>query len=94
MADKEILQFVQRSKNNIDADSDNENKMNIGAAVRTASENRNVMKKIDGVSHTPHLTATECARLSTPHLTVTECGRFSRFPTPTETFWNRYGDIL
>ncbi|GFW19545.1 hypothetical protein TNCV_1604371 [Trichonephila clavipes] len=40
------------------------------------------------VSHTPHLTATECARLSTPHLTVTECARFSRFPTPTETFWN------
>ncbi|GFY05389.1 hypothetical protein TNCV_960851 [Trichonephila clavipes] len=38
------------------------------------------------VSHTPHLTATECARLSTPHLTVTECARFSRFPTPTETF--------
>ncbi|GFT75010.1 hypothetical protein TNCV_1638851 [Trichonephila clavipes] len=45
------------------------------------------------VSHTPHLTATECARLSTPHLTVTECARFSRFPTPTETFWNRYGDF-
>ncbi|GFX94180.1 alpha-2 adrenergic receptor [Trichonephila clavipes] len=47
-----------------------------------------------GVSYTSHLTVTECARLSTPHLTVTGCGRFSRFPTPTETFWNRYGDIL
>ncbi|GFX63756.1 hypothetical protein TNCV_215561 [Trichonephila clavipes] len=45
------------------------------------------------VSHTPHLTATECARLSTPHLTVTECARFSRFPTPTETFLERYGDF-
>ncbi|GFU38129.1 hypothetical protein TNCV_4328351 [Trichonephila clavipes] len=44
--------------------------------------------RLVAVSHTPHLTATECARLSTPHLTVTECARFSRFPTPTETFWN------
>ncbi|GFW09371.1 protein split ends [Trichonephila clavipes] len=45
------------------------------------------------VSYTPHLTVTECARLYTPHLTVTECVRFSRSPTPTETFWNRYGDF-
>ncbi|GFW22034.1 hypothetical protein TNCV_4823161 [Trichonephila clavipes] len=30
----------------------------------------------------------------TPHLPVTECARFSRVPTQTETFWNRYGDIL
>ncbi|GFW32221.1 hypothetical protein TNCV_2143031 [Trichonephila clavipes] len=49
---------------------------------------------INIVSHTPHLTATECARLSTPHLTVTECARFFPLSTPTKLFGTPYRDIL
>ncbi|GFV37143.1 hypothetical protein TNCV_1720651 [Trichonephila clavipes] len=40
------------------------------------------------VSYTPHLTVTECARLSTPHLTVTECGDFPAFLPQRKLFWN------
>ncbi|GFV73013.1 putative DD41D transposase [Trichonephila clavipes] len=41
MADKDILEFVQSSKNIFDADSDNENEMNNAAPVPTSSEMRN-----------------------------------------------------
>ncbi|GFX15206.1 hypothetical protein TNCV_2709111 [Trichonephila clavipes] len=38
MTDKDILEFVQSSKNIIDADSDDENEMNNVASVPTSSE--------------------------------------------------------
>ncbi|GFU93514.1 hypothetical protein TNCV_947561 [Trichonephila clavipes] len=44
MADKDILEFVQRLKNIIDADFDHENEMNDAAPVPTSSEMRNVLK--------------------------------------------------
>ncbi|GFY36495.1 transposon Ty3-I Gag-Pol polyprotein [Trichonephila clavipes] len=44
MADKDILEFVQNSKNIIDADSDDENKMNNAALVPTSSAMRNIIK--------------------------------------------------
>uniref|UniRef100_A0A8C4RRF5 Tigger transposable element-derived protein 4 n=1 Tax=Erpetoichthys calabaricus TaxID=27687 RepID=A0A8C4RRF5_ERPCA len=46
MADKDILEFVQSSKNIIDADSDDENEMNNAAPVPTSSEMRNIMKSM------------------------------------------------
>ncbi|GFS74898.1 uncharacterized protein TNCV_1395771 [Trichonephila clavipes] len=44
MADKDILELVQSSKNIIDVDSDDENKMNNAAHVPTSSEMKNAMK--------------------------------------------------
>uniref|UniRef100_A0A8C4RFJ1 HTH CENPB-type domain-containing protein n=1 Tax=Erpetoichthys calabaricus TaxID=27687 RepID=A0A8C4RFJ1_ERPCA len=41
-----ILEFVQSSKNIIDADSDDENEMNNAAPVPTSSEMRNIMKSM------------------------------------------------
>ncbi|GFW33815.1 hypothetical protein TNCV_3589001 [Trichonephila clavipes] len=46
MADKGILEFLQSSKNIIDADSDDEKEMNNAAPVPTSSEMRNVMKNM------------------------------------------------
>ncbi|GFX05545.1 hypothetical protein TNCV_3434491 [Trichonephila clavipes] len=46
MADKDILEFVQSSKNIIDTDSDDENETNNAAPVLTSSEIRNVMKSM------------------------------------------------
>ncbi|GFW77299.1 hypothetical protein TNCV_924151 [Trichonephila clavipes] len=46
MADKDILEFVQSSKNIIDADSDDENEMNNAAPVLTSSETMNTIKNI------------------------------------------------
>ncbi|GFW74607.1 DDE-1 domain-containing protein [Trichonephila clavipes] len=46
MADKNILEFVQSSKNITDADSDDENEMNNAAPVPTESEMRNIMKSM------------------------------------------------
>ncbi|GFV71811.1 hypothetical protein TNCV_4868951 [Trichonephila clavipes] len=46
MSDKDILEFVQSSKNIIDADSDDENETNNAALVPTSSEMRNVMKNM------------------------------------------------
>ncbi|GFU86267.1 hypothetical protein TNCV_369231 [Trichonephila clavipes] len=43
MADKDISEFVQSSKN-IDADSDDEKEMNNAAPVPTPSEARTIMK--------------------------------------------------
>uniref|UniRef100_A0A8C4SC05 HTH CENPB-type domain-containing protein n=1 Tax=Erpetoichthys calabaricus TaxID=27687 RepID=A0A8C4SC05_ERPCA len=43
---KDILEFVQSSKNIIDADSDDENEMNNAAPVPTSSEMRNIMKSM------------------------------------------------
>ncbi|GFV48941.1 hypothetical protein TNCV_1093411 [Trichonephila clavipes] len=45
MADKEILEFVQSSKNIINADFDDENEMN-NAPVPISSEMRNIMKSM------------------------------------------------
>ncbi|GFV44397.1 transposable element Tcb1 transposase [Trichonephila clavipes] len=45
-ADKDILKFVQSSKNIIDADSDNENEMNNVTPDPTSSETRNIMKNM------------------------------------------------
>ncbi|GFW57806.1 hypothetical protein TNCV_2927251 [Trichonephila clavipes] len=47
MADKDILELVQSSKNIINADSDDENKMNNAAPFPMASETRNAMKSIE-----------------------------------------------
>ncbi|GFT28779.1 uncharacterized protein TNCV_3585041 [Trichonephila clavipes] len=44
MAIKDILEFIQGSKNVIDADSGDENEMNNAASVPTPSEMRNIMK--------------------------------------------------
>ncbi|GFT32604.1 hypothetical protein TNCV_3145521 [Trichonephila clavipes] len=46
MADKDILEFVQSSKNIIDADSDSENEMNKTAPVLMSSERRKIMKSM------------------------------------------------
>ncbi|GFV73932.1 uncharacterized protein TNCV_2641961 [Trichonephila clavipes] len=46
MAGKDILQFVQSSKNFIDVDSDDESEMNNAAPVPTSSEMRNIMKSM------------------------------------------------
>ncbi|GFU75768.1 hypothetical protein TNCV_1652281 [Trichonephila clavipes] len=46
MADKDILEFVQISKNIIDSDSDEENEMKNEAPVPTSSEMKNIMKRI------------------------------------------------
>ncbi|GFY11333.1 hypothetical protein TNCV_4473161 [Trichonephila clavipes] len=46
MPNKDIFEFVQSSKNIIDADSDDENEMNYAAHVPTSSEMRNIMKKL------------------------------------------------
>ncbi|GFX67498.1 hypothetical protein TNCV_3463871 [Trichonephila clavipes] len=43
MADKDILEFVQSSKNIIDANSDDENEMNNAVPVPTSSGKRNTM---------------------------------------------------
>ncbi|GFX35164.1 hypothetical protein TNCV_2331041 [Trichonephila clavipes] len=45
MVDKDILKFVQSSKNIIDADSEDEFEVNNAAPVLTSSEIRNIMKK-------------------------------------------------
>ncbi|GFU66089.1 hypothetical protein TNCV_2857621 [Trichonephila clavipes] len=45
-AGKDILEFVQGSKDIIDADYDNANQMNNEAPVPTSSEMKNVMKSI------------------------------------------------
>ncbi|GFV52909.1 hypothetical protein TNCV_2875771 [Trichonephila clavipes] len=45
MTVKDILEFVQSSKNIIDANSDNENEMNNSAPVPMSSKMRNIMKK-------------------------------------------------
>ncbi|GFS78542.1 hypothetical protein TNCV_3147811 [Trichonephila clavipes] len=44
MADKDILKFVQSSKNIIDRDSDDEIGVNNATPVPTSSEMRNIMK--------------------------------------------------
>ncbi|GFW49263.1 hypothetical protein TNCV_3057731 [Trichonephila clavipes] len=46
MADKDILEFVQSSKNIIDEDSDDENEMNNAIPVPTSSKMRNIMKSM------------------------------------------------
>ncbi|GFW37358.1 hypothetical protein TNCV_859651 [Trichonephila clavipes] len=46
MADKDILEFVQSSKNIIDADSDVQNEMNNAASVPISCEMRNTMKSM------------------------------------------------
>ncbi|GFW51520.1 hypothetical protein TNCV_4211981 [Trichonephila clavipes] len=46
MAEKDILKLDQRLKNIIDADSDDESKMNKAALVPTVLEMRNVMKSM------------------------------------------------
>ncbi|GFT28878.1 hypothetical protein TNCV_3585761 [Trichonephila clavipes] len=47
MAGKDILEFVQGSKNIIDADSDDEDEMNNAASDTTSSEMRNIIKTSD-----------------------------------------------
>ncbi|GFY33448.1 hypothetical protein TNCV_2227171 [Trichonephila clavipes] len=46
MADKDILEFVQSLKNNIDADSGDEIEMNNASPIPTSSEMRNIMKSM------------------------------------------------
>ncbi|GFW36612.1 hypothetical protein TNCV_1956121 [Trichonephila clavipes] len=46
IAYKDILEFVQSSKNIIDADSGDENEMNNAAPVLTSSGLRNIMKSM------------------------------------------------
>ncbi|GFU76977.1 hypothetical protein TNCV_4521331 [Trichonephila clavipes] len=46
MTHKDILEFVQSSKNIIDADSDDENEMNNAAPVPTSSEIKNIMESM------------------------------------------------
>ncbi|GFU57713.1 hypothetical protein TNCV_3638651 [Trichonephila clavipes] len=46
MTDKDILEFVQSSKNIIDADPDDENEMNNAAPVPKSSEMRNIKKSM------------------------------------------------
>ncbi|GFY23941.1 uncharacterized protein TNCV_4896221 [Trichonephila clavipes] len=46
MTDKDILEFVQSSKNIIEADFDDENGLSNAAPVPTSSEMRNFMKKL------------------------------------------------
>ncbi|GFV61136.1 hypothetical protein TNCV_2100111 [Trichonephila clavipes] len=46
MADKDILEIVQNSKNIIHADSDGEKEMNNAASVPTSSEMKNIMKSM------------------------------------------------
>ncbi|GFT12689.1 hypothetical protein TNCV_5094551 [Trichonephila clavipes] len=45
-ADKDIFEFVQSSKNIIDADSKDENEMNDETPVPTSSEMRNITKSM------------------------------------------------
>ncbi|GFW67116.1 HTH_Tnp_Tc3_2 domain-containing protein [Trichonephila clavipes] len=59
MADKDILELVQSSKNIIDANSDDENERNDAASVQTSSEMGN-MKKIVGSSE--HKKVTTCGK--------------------------------
>ncbi|GFW39017.1 hypothetical protein TNCV_1830091 [Trichonephila clavipes] len=49
-ADTDISEFVQSSKNIIDANSDDENEMNNAVLVPTSSEKRNAMKNCSTVS--------------------------------------------
>ncbi|GFV03889.1 SCAN domain-containing protein 3 [Trichonephila clavipes] len=46
MADKDILEFVQSSKNIIEANSEDGNEMNNAVHVPTSFEMRNIMKSI------------------------------------------------
>ncbi|GFW97698.1 hypothetical protein TNCV_1424621 [Trichonephila clavipes] len=46
MEDKDILEFVQSSKNIIDADPDDENEMNNAAPASTSSEMRSIMENV------------------------------------------------
>ncbi|GFV32161.1 hypothetical protein TNCV_1674491 [Trichonephila clavipes] len=46
MVNKDILKFVQSSKNSIDADSDDENEIFSAAHVPTTSEMRHIMKSM------------------------------------------------
>ncbi|GFV69316.1 hypothetical protein TNCV_390121 [Trichonephila clavipes] len=45
-ADIDILEFIQSSKNIVEADSDNENEINNGAPVPMSSEMQNIMKSM------------------------------------------------
>ncbi|GFX60577.1 hypothetical protein TNCV_3061501 [Trichonephila clavipes] len=49
MAGKEVLEFVQSSKNITDAGFDDENENNKAAPVPTSSEMRNIMKIMHNV---------------------------------------------
>ncbi|KFM70311.1 hypothetical protein X975_18700, partial [Stegodyphus mimosarum] len=57
MADKDILEFVQSSKNIIDADSNDENEMNNAGPVPTSSEMKNVMKSMPKIGARVGVTA-------------------------------------
>ncbi|GFX19135.1 uncharacterized protein TNCV_3012791 [Trichonephila clavipes] len=46
MADKDVLEFVQSSKNTIDADCGEENEMNNVAPVPMSSEMRNILESM------------------------------------------------
>ncbi|GFY26386.1 SCAN domain-containing protein 3 [Trichonephila clavipes] len=46
MADKDILKFVQSSKNISDTDVDDENEMNFIVPVSASSEMRNIIKSV------------------------------------------------
>ncbi|GFX19344.1 hypothetical protein TNCV_3014831 [Trichonephila clavipes] len=46
IADKDILEFVQSSKNIINADSNGKNEINNAAPVQTIAETRNIVKSI------------------------------------------------
>ncbi|GFV20045.1 hypothetical protein TNCV_1696631 [Trichonephila clavipes] len=46
MADKDILEFVESSKNIVGTDSDDKNEMNNAAPVPTSAEMRNTMKSM------------------------------------------------
>ncbi|GFX77715.1 hypothetical protein TNCV_1106321 [Trichonephila clavipes] len=46
MADKDILELVQSSKNITDEDSDDENEMNNAALIATSSEMRSILKSM------------------------------------------------
>ncbi|GFX96661.1 hypothetical protein TNCV_244481 [Trichonephila clavipes] len=51
MADKDILEFVQSSKNIIEADSDHVNEMNYAAPVTMSSEMKSISSYLDSQSN-------------------------------------------
>ncbi|GFT38706.1 hypothetical protein TNCV_1498961 [Trichonephila clavipes] len=53
MAKKDVLEFVQSSKNIIDADSDDENEMNNVTPAPTSSEMRSIIKVIEHITGPP-----------------------------------------
>ncbi|GFU26924.1 hypothetical protein TNCV_1672221 [Trichonephila clavipes] len=78
MADEDILEFIENSKNIVDADSDDENEMDNAAPLPMSSEMRNIMKSLLHMYEIRRRTLQETALAIQPLLQVPQeaCSKF------------------